>query len=56
MASGNQIRQGVAGNRLKAARQRAFVGRRAAAARLHRAAAPPPASATRSTTNDTDIF
>lgn len=55
MASGNQIRQGVAGNRLKAARQRAFVGRRAAA-RHHRAAAPPPASATRSATNDTDIF
>lgn len=54
MASGNQIRQGVAGNRLKAARQRAFVGRRAAA-RHHRAAAP-PASATRPTTNDTDIF
>lgn len=31
MASGNQIRLRVAGNRLKAARQRAFVGRSGAA-------------------------
>lgn len=35
MASGNQIRLRVAGNRLKAARQRAFVGRSGAAGGAH---------------------